>query len=188
MLYRSFFASFFLCTLAFGNQEKPANQSFCKTGEIQNKLLEELKKKLADDYQALMDALGANNLAKVKTLFDKNLFLKQYAAHHEQGAPLECARSKEMAQLLVEQVRFSANACDQWGEMPSKTILETPNRYFVTPQDKQEIADYYKAHEGRLPKLYYQLTRNKKVQSAVLLIVVTTFIVALDLHLLSSLN
>ncbi len=188
MLYRSFLLPLFLSLTVFNAQAENATQHFCKTPDLHDQLIERLKKKLPADYQALAEALKNNQVTEVETLFAKNPFLKNYAMSHEDGSPLDFARSLAMAEFLVGKIGFDANLCDQGGSMPSKTILSTPDRFFATPQEKQKIADYYQAREGRFAKLYYQLTRNKKVHQTACAVTVAALVLALDIYLLKSAN
>jgi|GEM_PF-3242170 len=144
---------------------------------------EEDHKLLVATYDKLSDAIAINDLLTVEKLFKENPHLKNYA-HHDEGTPLHFARSKEMAELLSEKLGFDANVCDEWGELPSKTILTTKDQFFPQPQEKPLIAQYFASRETRFSKMYYQLTNNKNIHRKVTLTVTAILLLTLDCYLL----
>jgi hypothetical protein len=91
-----------------------------------------------------------------------------------------------MAQLLSEKLRFDANVCDEWGELPSKTILTTKDQFFPQPQEKPLIAQYLSSHETRSSKMYYQLKNNKNFHRKIAAFALTALILITDFYLLNA--
>lgn len=175
--------------LSFGvaQQIEPIKMVFLS--ESQKLKLEEKKKQEEDHnllvaaYDKLSDAITADDLPAVKMLFNEHPRLRSYA-HHNEGTPLHFARSQTMAQFLVERIGFDTNVCDEWGELPSKTILATKDMFFTAHQEKALIAKYLASRETRFSKIYYQCKNNKNIHRKAALTATTILLLALDYYLL----
>lgn len=175
--------------LSFGVEQQAGPITVIALSESQKLNLEEKKKQEEDHnllvaaYDKLSDAIATNDLSAVEKLFNKTPRLRSYA-HHNEGTPLHFARSQAMAQLLVEKIGFDTNVCDEWGELPSKTILATKDMFFTAPQEKALIAKYLASRETRFSKIYYQCKNNKNIHRKAALTATTILLLALDYYLL----
>ena len=149
----------------------------------QKRKQEEDRKQLVAAYDKLSDAIATNDLSAVEALFKQNPELKNYA-HHNEGTPLHFARSIAMAQLLIEKIGFDASRCDEWGEMPSKTILATKDQFFAHVQEKALISAYLSSREKRFAKIYFQLKNNKNIHRKAALTATTILLLTFDYYLL----
>jgi hypothetical protein len=185
-----FIISFILlasASLSFSNspQATPAKEVIISESQrLKNekkKQQEEEHKRLSAAYDNLSDAIAANDLTTVETLFNETPRLRKYA-HHREGTPLHFARSQAMVQFLIERLRFNPNICDEWGNMPSTTILATKDQFFTHPEEKNLIAHYLRSREKSVAKMYYQLRYNKYIQLAIATAALISFIGALDYY------
>lgn len=149
----------------------------------QKRKQEEHQKLLRKAYNKLSDALAVDDLATVEKLFNTFPHLKSYA-HHNEGTPLHFARSLAMAQLLGEKFGFDSNRCDEWGNLPSTTILSTQDHFFVDAHQKALIAHYLTSREKRFAKIYYQFKYNKNLQSTVCAYGLAALLIGLDCYFL----
>ncbi len=121
------------------------------------------RKLLSQAYESLADAIEADDSASARSLFVTFPGLTTFACQ-PLGTPLHFVRSKKMAQFLVEEIGLSVNACDQWGELPSRALKLSKQDRFASKKEQRAIIQYLKSRESAFPKLWNQLTSNKNLQ------------------------
>ena len=198
MFFRSFILLLLTCTLTTTITTEPITQQAEPTkivifSESQKLKLEEKRKQEEDRklsisaYDKLSNAIAANDLSAVETLFNEHPRLRSYA-HHNEGTPLHFARSQAMVQFLVEKAGFDTNRCDEWGALPATTILATRDQFFPTTQEKMAIANYLKSREKRFAKIYFQLKNNKNIHRKTCAFGLATLLLGLDCYFLAKIS
>lgn len=145
------------------------------------------RKFLAEAFEKLADAIEANDIKTVNTLFTEYPGLKDFS-YQPLGTPLHFVRSKAMAEFLVEYIGISVNVCDQWGEVPSQAITLSKKERFVSNKEKLAIIQFLKSHESLPRKAYNQILFNKNLHMKLSIYAMSTMLITHIIYIYWYLN